>query len=75
MAASRKRLKSMADVRRYLAGLINRLEAGEIDPGIASKAGYLSNILIGCIRISDIEARLELLEMEINSNAKTNKYT
>jgi hypothetical protein len=58
----KRRLKSAHDVRRYLADLINRLEAGQIDPGVAGRAGYLSNILIRVIEGSDFEARLKALE-------------
>lgn len=65
--AGRKRLKTLADVRRYLAGLVNRLENGEVDPSIAGRAGYLCNILSSCIKDSDIEARIAKLEKEISN--------
>ena len=57
-----RRLKSMADLRRYIAGLINRVEMGKMDPGIASRLGYLANILKGIIEGSNLEARVEELE-------------
>ena len=63
--AGRKRLKTLSDVRRYLAGLINRVEAGEVDAGVMSKLAYAVNILSGIIQNSDIEKRLEQLEKQI----------
>ena len=62
---SRKRLKTLEDVRRYLAGLINRLEGGLIDPQVAGKLGYLAQILKGCIEASDIEKRLTNVEAKV----------
>jgi len=59
---AKKRLQTLGDVRRYLAGLLNRFESGEIDE-IHLKAGaYVANILTGTIRDSELEARLEKLE-------------
>jgi hypothetical protein len=58
----KRRLKTNQDCRRYLANLINRLEAGEVDPTIAGRAGYLTNILIRCIEGTEIEERLAKLE-------------
>jgi hypothetical protein len=63
--AGRKRLKTLSDVRRYLAGLVNRLEDGKIDPSIAGRAGYLCNILSSCIKDSTLEQRIEALEKEL----------
>ncbi len=60
--ASRKRLKTLSDVRRYIANLMNRVEGGEVDPALAGKLGYLANILKSCIESGDIELRLEALE-------------
>ncbi|MFC1779578.1 hypothetical protein ACFLZU_04510 [Thermodesulfobacteriota bacterium] len=59
---ARRRLKTAQDLRRYLAGLINRVEQGETAPEMASKLGYLSNILLRVIEGSDLEARIEALE-------------
>jgi len=68
--AGRKRLKTLSDVRRYLAGLINRVEAGEVEPGVMSKLAYATNILAGIIQNSDIETRIEQLEKQIKVNKK-----
>ena len=67
---SRKRLQTLQDVRRYLASLINRLESGDIEESTASKLAYISNILISCIKDSDIEARLKALEDHIKNETK-----
>ena len=60
-----KRLRTLADVRRYLAGLINKTESQEVDAGLAGRLGYLANILKSCIIESDIEVRLKFLEDKI----------
>jgi hypothetical protein len=67
---SKKRLKSLADARRYLANLINRLEAGQVEPATAAKLGYLANILISCIKDSELESRIEALEKEMEGGEK-----
>jgi len=56
----------MADLRRYVASLINRVEAGDVDATLAGRLGYLANILKGIISDSDLEQRLEKLEEEVN---------
>ena len=57
-----RQLKTAQDVRRYLAGLINRVEAGEVDGSVAGKIGYLVNILFKALETGDIERRVEELE-------------
>ncbi len=61
-----RRLKSMADLRRYLADLINRVESGELDAAIAGRLGYLVNIQKGIIEGSDLERRIGELEKAVN---------
>jgi len=63
----RRRLKTMQDVRRYLANLINRAEAGEVEPSLASKLGYLANSLAKVIEGSDLEKRIKRLESNLKS--------
>lgn len=65
--ATKRRLKTIDDVRRYLADLIRRLEDsadGKVDAGLAGRLGYLSNILLGAIKDSDIERRISALEQK-----------
>jgi hypothetical protein len=61
----RKRLKTLEDVRIYLARLINEARMGEVEPSLAGKLGFLLNILRGVIVDSDLEARVGKLEKEL----------
>jgi len=67
---SKTRLQTMGDVRRYLAGLLNRFEAGEINEVHLKAAAYVSNILTGTIKDSDFEQRIEMLEEHLNARGK-----
>jgi hypothetical protein len=60
-----KRLKSFDDVRRLLASVINRLEAGLIDPAIAGRITFTANVLLRAIegsQFQDLEKRLAAIE-------------
>lgn len=61
----KRRLKGMEDVRRFLADTVNKLNRDEIDPGKASKLGYLCQILSRLIEGGDLERRLQSLEEQI----------
>ncbi len=63
---SKKRLQTLGDIRRYLAGLLNRFEAGEINEVHLKAAAYVSNILTSTIKDSDFEQRIEKLEDQLN---------
>jgi len=68
-----KRLKTISDVRRYLASLITRLEesaGGVLDPALAGRLAYISNILLGAIKDSDIERRIQILEEKLQGGRK-----
>ena len=58
----KRRLKSAQDVRRFLADLIHRVDADEVDGGKAAKLGYLANILLSAVRTDELEERLSRLE-------------
>jgi len=58
----KRRLKTLCDVRRLLADLINRLEAGEVTEARAKTTAYVANILRATIEAGDIEERLARLE-------------
>ena len=60
----RKRLKSLNDVRKYLAALINETRNGDIEPGLAGRLAYMLNILKSVITDSDLEERISALEKE-----------
>ena len=68
--ATARRLKTLEDVRRYLANLINRTEAGKVDPGLAGKLGYLANSLAKIIEGSELEKRVDVLKGEIKQKRK-----
>jgi len=59
------RLKTIGDVSRFLAKIINQVNRDEIDVAKASKLGYLSNILLGAIKESGLEERVTQLEKKI----------
>lgn len=67
---AKKRLKSLEDCRRYLAGLINRVEDQDVDQQTASKLAYIANILISCIKDSSLEERITKLEESIGGKRK-----
>lgn len=62
-----RRLKSLEDVRRYLAHLIRSIESKEIDPGVGGKLAYISSILIRAIEGSELEKRVVDLEKSIGA--------
>ena len=65
---SKKRLQTLGDVRRYLAGLLNRFEAKEIDEVHLKAAAYVANILTSTIKDSELEERIGKLEDQLNQN-------
>ena len=69
------KLKSVADVNRYLAKLVNCVNRGEMDAAIAAKQGYLCNSLLNGLRRQDIEARMSKLERMVNENGKSSDST
>lgn len=61
----KRRLKTLQDLRRWLADAANRLERGEIEAAHARCITYMASVMSGIISSGDIEARLEKLEQEI----------
>ncbi len=60
-----RRLKELKDVRRYLANLINRVEAGQVPPEMGSKLTYIASALVRVIESMDLrglDERLAALE-------------
>ena len=62
-----KRLKSMSDLRRYLANLINETRSGMVDPSLAGRLGFLLNILKSVISDGDLEDRVKKLEAGVKN--------
>lgn len=69
---SRKTLRTLSDMRRYLAGLLNRYEAKEIDEVHLKAAAYVSNILTSTIKDSELEQRIDKLEKQLNNTENGN---
>ena len=63
----RKRLKTISDLRRYLANLVNETRSGMIEPSLAGRLGFLLNVLRGIISDSDLETRVTKLEKEVKA--------
>jgi hypothetical protein len=56
------RLKTMADIRRFLARKLNEFDMGELEADALRCMAYTCQILKSIISEGDIEARLEALE-------------
>lgn len=63
---ARRRFKQIGDVRRYLSSILNRIESGKLDPAIGGRCAYIANVLAGCIKDGELEARIAKLEKEIS---------
>ena len=72
---ARRRLENCSDVKKYLSYLIRQTQAKKIDGGLATKLGYLINILLRAIESSDIESRLTELEKKVTQGDTTNGYS
>jgi hypothetical protein len=55
-------LENIVHTRRYLSGLINRVEEGRIDSKEAGKLTYICNTLLRAQELETIERRLDRLE-------------
>ncbi len=64
------RLKNLLDVRRFLARVLNDLDANRIQESKAKALGYLCSIMKDIIRDSDLEQRIVKLEKELEQNEK-----
>lgn len=62
------RLKSLVEVRRFLARVLNDLDAEKIDESKARTLGYLCSIMKDIIRDSDLEQRIAKLEKEVKND-------
>jgi len=65
----KRRLKTNLDIRRYLANLINRVEANELEVQKAGRLAYISQILLKALENTDLEERLEALEKKLLSRS------
>ena len=58
-------LINVVDTRRYLSGLINRVENGSIDSKEAGRLTYIANTLLKAQELVNIEIRLDRLEQGV----------
>ena len=61
-------MKTLDDIRKFLADVINKLNRDEIDPTKAGKLGYLCQITAKIIEGSDLEDRVSELERIVENN-------
>jgi hypothetical protein len=59
---AKRRLKTVEDVRRYLAHVIKAIEADQIEPTKGGRLVYASSVLIRAIEDTDLEKRVTELE-------------
>jgi hypothetical protein len=55
--------KTAADLRGLLAESIVEIRAGKLDPRIATAVGYLGASFLRALEVSDVENRLDALEV------------
>lgn len=67
-----RRLKYHGDVRRYLASIINRMEAGDLDPLMGGKLAYVSQILLKAMETEEMVERLKRIEGVLNGIGSAN---
>ena len=63
----KRRLKTLTDVRRFLAAAINKFEREEIEESRVKTIAYACNILSGIIKDGDLEARVSALEENLKN--------
>ena len=61
----RRRLSTLPSLKAYLAQLIHQTREGTVEPSLASKLGFLINILRSIMADSELEMRLAKLEKEV----------
>ena len=69
-----RRLVTVGDLRRYVASLINRVEAKQLDAATAGKLTYMANILKGIVVDSEMEQRLAQTEAKIKQLTEQTKW-
>jgi len=67
---SKRRLKTMDDVRRFLSDVVNQLNRDEMEINKASKLGYLCQILARVIEGHALENRVTELEKLMNGDSR-----
>lgn len=65
------RLKSLLDIRRFMARVLNDLDSDKTSETKARTLGYLCSVLRDVIKDSDLESRVLKLEKEMGKNGNT----
>ena len=65
-------LQNVVDTRRYLSGLINRVENGTLESKEAGKLTYIANTLLKAQELVNIERRLDRLEKGVEHGSLIN---
>lgn len=68
------RLKTLADVRRFMAKIINQLHNDEIEESKGRTLAYMSSILKDVLKESDFEERIAQLEKQAEEQNNGSKY-
>jgi len=63
----RRRLRTLADLSRFMGSLINDCRCGDIEPALAARLGYLINIQKSILSEGELEARIQALETELKN--------
>jgi len=63
------RLKSLLDIRRFIARVLNDLDADKIGESKARTLGYLCSVLRDVIKDSDLESRILKLEQGVKNES------
>jgi len=66
----RAKLQTIGDCSKFLARVINMAYRKEMDPGLASRIAYMTNVQINALKDSALEERVSKLEKGfVNGNA------
>jgi hypothetical protein len=64
---TKRRFNSLADCKRYLADILNRLEANELDAEGVRVRSYSTQILSKIVEAGDLENRVAALEEKLKA--------
>jgi hypothetical protein len=74
---SKKRFKSIDDIRRFIAGITNDLNDNKFPDEMKIKKvralGYLANVMLDVLKSSSIEDRVNDLEKRLNGMVGSKK--
>jgi hypothetical protein len=71
----RVKLDRPVDVRRELAKLYREARMGELSTAELNRFGAFLNILLGCMRDTELQAQIEALELARPNNGEPHEYS